>query len=82
VEKADLIIESEPDETFLKAHCSSCEARFDLMGNGLTEKELLRAMFDLHTRRAHSPKPRHEFAGLAPVNSDVLLSAGAGDSFL
>jgi hypothetical protein len=55
--KADLIIESEPDETFLKGRCSSCEAQFDLMGNGLSEKELLRAMFDLHTRRAYSPKP-------------------------
>ena len=55
-EKPELILESDPDDTFLKAHCSSCKARFDLMGNGLAEKELLRTMFDLHTRRVHSPK--------------------------
>lgn len=57
MDKPELIIESEPDDTFLKAHCSFCQARFDLIGNGLTEKELLRAMFDLHAKRVHSPKP-------------------------
>jgi hypothetical protein len=56
-DKPKLIIESEPDDKFLKASCSSCNARFDLTGNGLTEKELLRAMFDLHKRRVHSPRP-------------------------
>jgi len=57
-DKPELIIESEPDDMFLKARCSSCKARFDLTGNRLTEKELMRAMFDLHRRRVHSPKPR------------------------
>ena len=56
-DKPELIVESEPEDMFLKARCSSCKARFDLTGNGLDEKELLRAMFDLHTRRVHSPKP-------------------------
>jgi len=54
--KAELIIESHPDDTFLKAHCSLCKARFDLTGNSLTQKELQRAMFDLHLQRVHSPK--------------------------
>ena len=56
MDKPELILDSHPDDTFLKAHCSSCKARFDLMGNSLNEKELLRAMFDLHTKRVHWPK--------------------------
>ena len=54
-EKAELIIESNPDDMGLRARCSLCGTRFDLSGNRLTEKQLLRGLFDLHLRRLHSP---------------------------
>ena len=57
MDKPELVIDSEPDDTFLKAHCSFCNARFNLVGNSLAEKQLLRAVFALHTQRVHTPKP-------------------------
>jgi hypothetical protein len=57
MEKAELIVESSPDDSGLRARCSLCGARFDLIGNRLTEKQLLRGLFDLHARRVHSAKP-------------------------
>jgi len=53
VEKPELILESKPDHNFLRAHCSLCTARFNLVGNGLAEKALLRQMFDVHARQVH-----------------------------
>jgi hypothetical protein len=54
VEKAELVIESDPDDDFLRARCSSCpDVRFDLVGNTLEEKKLLRTMFDIHCRQSH-----------------------------
>jgi len=52
----ELVIESEPDDPFLIGSCSACrQVRFKLTSNSLKHKELLRAMFDLHLRRVHSP---------------------------
>ena len=57
VEKAELVIESKPDDTFLRGRCSICpQVRFDLSGNTLEEKQLLRAMFDIHVLRVHPPE--------------------------
>ena len=54
--KPVLVIESQPNDNFLTGACSVCpRVRFRLTGNGLKHKELLRAMFDLHLRRVHSP---------------------------
>jgi hypothetical protein len=54
VKQAELVIESGPDDDFLRGRCSSCpDVRFDLMGNTLEEKKLLRAMFDIHFRQSH-----------------------------
>jgi hypothetical protein len=53
--KAELIIDSKPDDDFLAASCSSCkQVRFRLTQNTLKHKELLRKMFDLHVRRVHT----------------------------
>lgn len=52
--KVELIVESKPDDDFLKGHCSACpDARFNLSGNSLAQKALLRNMFDVHLRRVH-----------------------------
>jgi hypothetical protein len=54
VTKAELVIDSAPDDGFLVAHCSACPAvRFNLSGNTLQEKTLLRTMYDQHFRRVH-----------------------------
>jgi hypothetical protein len=54
VEKAELIIESEPNDEFVKGRCSVCPAvRFAVTGNTLKQKQLVRTMFDLHVKRAH-----------------------------
>jgi hypothetical protein len=53
VEKVQLLIESNPDDTFLVASCSACDTRFSLPGNTLGHKELLRKKFEIHCRGAH-----------------------------
>jgi hypothetical protein len=54
VAKPELVITSNPDDHFLKANCSLCpNIRFNLLGNTLAEKTLLRAMFDVHARQVH-----------------------------
>ena len=55
LEKPELVIESRPEDHFLKAHCSVCpRVRFNLLGNTLDEKKLLRQMFDIHFRAVHA----------------------------
>jgi hypothetical protein len=54
VNKAELVIESKPEDDFLKGVCSACPSvRFDLTGNTLKQKQLLRGLFDMHVRRFH-----------------------------
>jgi hypothetical protein len=56
VNKAELIIESKPEDGVLKAVCSLCPSvHFNLTGNSLKEKQLLRGMFDLHVLRVQKP---------------------------
>jgi len=58
VEKPELFILSKPDDDFLKAQCTLCpRVRFNLIGNSLEEKKLLRQMFDIHVRHFHSSTP-------------------------
>jgi hypothetical protein len=55
LEKPELIIESRPEDHFLKVHCSVCpRVRFNVLGNTLGEKKLLRQMFDIHFRAVHA----------------------------
>jgi hypothetical protein len=43
VDKAELVMESKPDDGFLRARCSACpNVRFDLAGNTLSQKVLMR----------------------------------------
>jgi hypothetical protein len=53
VSQAELILESGPDNHYLRAKCSLCAVRFNLLGNTLQEKQLLREMFDVHVRAIH-----------------------------
>jgi hypothetical protein len=56
VQKPHLIIESNPDDDFLDGVCSICPARFNLKGNTLSLKALLRGMFDAHVKSVHTPQ--------------------------
>jgi hypothetical protein len=57
VDKAELVMESKPDDGFLRARCSACpNVRFDLTGNTLSQKVLMRKMFDAHLQRVHMDK--------------------------
>jgi hypothetical protein len=60
--KPDLVLTSEPEDTFLTGWCSSCpKIKYSLAGNTLEHKRLLRTMFDNHIRTVHSEKiPRAE----------------------
>jgi hypothetical protein len=52
--KAELIIESKPDDNFVNGVCSSCPTtRFRVSGNTLEQKTLVRRMFDAHFRIVH-----------------------------
>jgi hypothetical protein len=54
MKKAELVIDSTPDDDLVAGHCSSCSAvQFRLRGNNLRNKELLRTMFDKHFGRVH-----------------------------
>jgi hypothetical protein len=54
VEEPHLIIESKPEDNFLRGRCSICpRARFNILGNTLEEKKRLRQMFDIHSRQVH-----------------------------
>ena len=53
--KAELVLDSTPDDNFLEGHCSACKTtKFRLTGNTMDQKLLLRSMFDSHFRRAHA----------------------------
>ena len=57
VDKAELVMESKPDDGFLRARCSAYpNVRFDLTGNTLSQKALMRKMFDAHFQRVHMDK--------------------------
>jgi hypothetical protein len=52
--KPELVITSKPDDDFLTGECSSCpQAKFKLTTNNLSQKKILRAMFDQHFKRIH-----------------------------
>jgi len=52
--KAELVLDSMPDDPFLTAHCSVCpRTKFHLEGNLLSDKLLLKQMFEIHLRRFH-----------------------------
>ena len=54
MDKAQLVMESKPDDGFLRSRCSACpHVRFDLTGNTLSQKVLVRKMFDTHFRLVH-----------------------------
>ena len=53
--KAELVLDSTPDDNFLEGHCSACKTtKFRLTRNTMDQKTLLRSMYDSHFRRAHS----------------------------
>ena len=53
--KAELVLDSTPDDNFLEGHCSACKTtKFRLTGNTMDQKTLLRSMYDRHFRRVHS----------------------------
>jgi hypothetical protein len=55
--KAQLVIESKPDDGFLKGRCSACpKVRFSLTGNTLSQKARLRKLFDMHFKQVHMAK--------------------------
>jgi hypothetical protein len=53
VEKATLLIESTPDDSFLIAACSFCGKQIKPPGNTLVHKEQLRKKFEIHCRTVH-----------------------------
>ena len=65
--KAELVLDSTPDDNFLEGHCSACKTtRFRLTGNTMDQKTLLRSMYDSHFRRAHSREEvKQKFAAIA-----------------
>jgi hypothetical protein len=55
--KPELVLTSKPEDNFLTGRCSSCpKIKFNLAGNTLEHKQILRTMFDNHIRRVHSEK--------------------------
>ena len=54
MKKPQLIIESQPEDDFLTGSCSACsKVRFELTGNTLEQKTLLRILFDTHVKSVH-----------------------------
>jgi hypothetical protein len=54
MKKPELVIESKPEDDFLTGSCSACsKVRFELTGNSLHQKALLRRMFDTHFKSVH-----------------------------
>jgi hypothetical protein len=63
VAKAELIIESSPEDNFLRARCSVCpRVKFNLASNTLEDQKRLRAMFDLHFRGYHRDDMKNSLA--------------------
>ena len=54
VGKPELIIDCNPEDLILRAHCSACPyTTFNLRGNTIEQKTRLRQMFDVHFQHAH-----------------------------
>jgi len=54
MKKPELVIESQPDDDFVRGVAQSCpQVRFHLTGNTLEQKTLVRRMFDNHFRKVH-----------------------------
>jgi hypothetical protein len=69
VAKPELVIESKPEDNFLRARCSACPSvRFNVVGNTLADKTHLRQMFDIHFRQVHPSQ------GLCEVTTDKASS--------
>jgi hypothetical protein len=63
MKKAELVIESQPDDDFVRGACSLCpQVSFYLTGNGLEQKTLVRRMFDNHFRKVHMQKDASQAA--------------------
>ena len=57
VKKAELVLESKPDDGFLKARCSACpNVRFSLTGDTLSQKTRSRRIFDIHFNQVHAER--------------------------
>ena len=55
--KPELIVESKPEHNFLRARRSLCpRVSFNVVGNTLAEKVMVRQMFDIHVREVHRQK--------------------------
>jgi len=69
--KAELVLDSTPDDNFLEGHCSACETtKFRLTGNTMDQKTLLRSMYDRHFRRVHSREDADN--RISPIATDRL----------
>jgi hypothetical protein len=61
--KRQLVIDSGPDDDFISIRCSFCDdfvVRIE--GNTLSNKALMRGLYDLHFKQVHSQKnaPRND----------------------
>jgi hypothetical protein len=70
MEKPELLIEYTQNNDLLQGRCSSCpHTVFNLKGDNIEQKMVLRQMFDLHCKRVH----KH---GGASQAKDVAKSRG------
>jgi hypothetical protein len=54
MKKPELVIESTPDDRFIAIRCSSCDTfKVRIEGNTLSNKALMRGMYDLHFKQLH-----------------------------
>jgi len=52
--KPELVMKSKPEDDFLTGVCSACSnVRFNLTGNSVPQKALLREMFTAHVQGVH-----------------------------
>ena len=64
----ELVVTSKPDDDFLTGECSACpHVHFTLPSNTLTQKMILRAMFDQHAKRVHGWKDNQESQDIPPA---------------
>ena len=70
MKKPELVVESNPEDDFVRGVCSECPAvRFHITGNTLEQKTLVRRMFDNHFRKVHAREDTSQVA--SRVTSDV-----------
>jgi hypothetical protein len=55
MKKPELMVESIPKDDFLQGRCSLCpHTIFNLKGDTIEQKTLLRQLFDVHVKRVHT----------------------------